>query len=211
MPCPLLSPIPSLLLRRRCVCVCVALSPCSLSSLCWCASLTSLSRSLLLLLSLRCPPPPHILACTRIHTHRQVNAKRQQKKAEKIAKYSELLKALDEASGSARRGGGGGVVGGLCKCMCYMMLLLIVALVVLVYLAASDDECFKAFEPFAREMQRKGAQFKVQGKEEAIVKAGHVCQQRVELVATRHLEHIQTYLQIVLKQASEKLKEVMKP
>ena len=85
------------------VCVCVALSPCSLSSLCWCASLTSLSRSLLLLLSLRCPPPPHILACTRIHTHRQVNAKRQQKKAEKIAKYSELLKALDEASGSARR------------------------------------------------------------------------------------------------------------
>lgn len=151
-----------------------------------------------------------MLTYTHACTHRQVNAKKQQKNAEKMAKYNELLKALDEASGSALRGGGGGMLGGVCKLICYMMLVVIVGVVVLAYLAASDSECFTAIEPFAREIERKGAQFKVQGKEEAIVKAVHVCHTRVQVLATWHLEKAQAYLEIVFNQASEKLNTLIK-
>lgn len=60
------------------------------------------------------------------------------------------------------------------RIMCWLLFMAIAALFALAYLAASDSVCMKHMEPFVLEIQSKGADFEIKGKEHAMTQA--VCQ-----------------------------------
>ena len=96
---------------------------------------------------------------------RQSNAKKQQKKLDKIKSYQMLLAALNDAS--SRRGGQGGV----CGLVCWLVLLCLCACLGLAYMAATDTACSKLIQPLVVELQKKGSDFDMKANEQAIVHA----------------------------------------
>ena len=96
---------------------------------------------------------------------RQSNAKKQQKKLDKIKSYKILLAALNDAW-STRRG-----KGGVLSLVCWFVMLCIGACLGLAYLAATDTACSKLVQPLLVELQQKGSNLDMKHNEKAILHA----------------------------------------